>query len=316
MSFKSFYLKEQNMSKSFGTNLNPSDKTFVELKSGKYPWWDNLKKNENIFIQVRQSNNIDVYYNGGAILSQLQYADRKKMFIAQIHHKYIPLENKAIYQSLSLTPNGVEFPKEIKTMDLSQFEDKKLKAVMDLIKKYYDTESEKAIQFEFIANDPFIIDAELQTEKHGRIDLVRLDESVKKIVLIEVKTMGDSRLYTESKAKSKSKYPKENIEDQLKKYHEFTVDNQDSILDYYIKVLQIKNDLGITEPVVKKLKINDWKVECKPLLVFGDCEQAWIDKYAEGIDKKIKKVAYGAYYFGDTKYSLNLLKRSKNRHVF
>ncbi|MCL1932074.1 MAG: DUF4263 domain-containing protein [Treponema sp.] len=299
------------MGKSFETNLDPSNKTFDELKTGKYPWWENLKKNEKISIQIRQGNTIDVYYNGGAILSQLRYDVSKKIFAAQIHPKYIPLENDARYQSLSLTQNGVEFPKQIKTMDFSQFEDEKLKAVMDRIEKYYGTESEKAIQFKFIAKDTFIIDAELQTEKHGRIDLVRLDESVKKIVLIEVKTMADPRLFVESGK------GKENIHDQLKKYHEFAVDYQDNILVYYEKVLQIKNDLGLTKPDVKKLKINNWKVECKPLLVFGDCEKAWIKKYADDIDKKIKTVAYGAFYFREPIYTLDLNPKSKKgRHFF
>jgi hypothetical protein len=297
------------MSKSFKTNLDPANRTFVELKTGNYPWWDNLKKNKNISIQVRKESTIDAYYNGGAILKDLQYNDVEKVFTAGIHPKYIPLKDESQYKSLRLSLDGVEFNGKIDLMEFSQLEDAKIKAVTNRVKKYFDSESEKAIQYQFAANDPYIIDTEFQVKNMGRIDLVRLDKSVKKIVLIEVKTMGDPRLFAESGK------DEENIHDQLLKYHEFAVDCQDSILAYYAKILQVKNDLGINRSDIKELT-SDWQVECKPLLVFGDCKQAWIDKNAEGIDKKIKKVAYGAYYFGDTTYSLNLLEKSKNRHFF
>ena len=297
------------MSKSFKTNLDPANRTFVELKTGNYPWWDNLKKNKNISIQVRKESTIDAYYNGGAILKDLQYNDVEKVFTAGIHPKYIPLKDESQYKSLRLSLDGVEFNGKIDLMEFSQLEDAKIKAVTNRVKKYFDSESEKAIQYQFAANDPYIIDTEFQVKNMGRIDLVRLDKSVKKIVLIEVKTMGDPRLFAESGK------DEENIHDQLLKYSEFAVDYQDSILAYYAKVLQVKNDLGLNRSDIKELT-SDWQVECKPLLVFGDCKQAWIDKNAEGIDKKIKKVAYGAYYFGDTTYSLNLLEKSKNRHFF
>ena len=298
------------MSLTFKTKLDPSSRIFVELKSGKYPWWDNIKNNKNISIQVRKGNTLDVYYNGGAILNDLRYNDAEQAFTACIHPKYIPLKDESQYKSLTLSANGVEFTGTIDAMELSQLEGAKLKAIMNRVKKYYDSGSEKAIQYQFVANDPYIIDTEFQIKKQ-RIDLVRLDERAKKIVLIEVKTTGDRRLFAESGK------GKENIRDQFKKYYEFFGYYQQSIIDYYVKVLQIKKDLGLAGPGVKKLTINDWQIEWKPLLVFGDCEQAWIDKNAADIDRKLWGVAYGAYYFGEPKYPLNLLKKSrKNQHVF
>ena len=65
-------------------SLNPSDKTFIELQTGKYPWWENLKKNKNLSIQIRKGNTIDVYYNGGAILGELKYKEQEKAFGAKI----------------------------------------------------------------------------------------------------------------------------------------------------------------------------------------------------------------------------------------
>ena len=298
------------MNKEFKTNLDPVNKTFVEIKTGNYPWWENLKNNKSISIQVRKENTIDVYYNGGAVLKDLVYNDTENKFKASIHPKYIPLKDESQYRSLTLSSTGVEFTGKIDAMEFTQLEDTKIKAVMERVKKHFGTESEKAIQYQFATNDPSIIDTEFQVTGLGlRIDLVRLDASVKKIVLIEVKKIHDTRLFAESGEDV------ENIHDQLKKYHEFAVDYQKSIIDYYIKVLQIKNDLGLNKSNVQEIK--DWQVECKPLLVFGDCIQSWIDENARFIDEKIKEVAYGAYYFGKPEYTLDLLsKTNRNRHVF
>jgi len=314
------------MSKSFDTNLDPADKTFTELKSGlktgKYPWWNYLKENKDISIQIRKENTIDVYYNGGAVLKELKYNNEKKTFTASIHPKYIPLKSEDEYIPLTLSSKGVEFTEKIDLMELAQLEETQLKAVTKRIKKYHDSVHEKAIQYKFANNDPYIIDTEFQAKgtesqakKPGlRIDLVRLDKNKEKIVLIEVKRMGDERLFADPKENKKAK---ENIYDQLKKYHEFAVDYQESIRAYYIKVLKIKNDLEISKPEVKEIDLTDWQVETKPLLVFGDCTQDWIDKKAAIINGKIKSVAYGVYYSGSPKCPLDLIAKPKrNRYIF
>jgi hypothetical protein len=292
-------------------SLNPSDKTFIELKTGKYPWWDNLKKNKNISIQIRQDNKIDVYYNGGAILGELVYDEHKRAFSARIHPKYIPLEKDNEYMTLTLTDADVKIIDTFVPMGFSNFENEKLKLIMARVKKYHDSESEKAIQYNFATSDPCIIDAEFQINRSSRVDLVRLDVNSSKIVLIEVKTIGDSRLFSDPTKDTK------NIYHQLKKYQAYAIANKDALLAYYKKVLQVKNNLGLTNPSVRKLTLDNWKIEFRPLLLFGDCTQSWINNNATDIDKKIKDVAYGAYYFGSSDRSLDLIpKTQKNRHVF
>lgn len=303
------------MNKSFEIKLNLADQTFAELKTGNYPWWENLKKNKDISIQIRRENKIDVYYNGGAVLKDLRYDDTKKIFTASIHTKYIPIKDEEKYKPLELSSKGVKFTEKIDAMELAQLENTTLKVVMDHIKKYFDSKSEKAIQYEFAKKDQYIIDTEFQiNESSSRIDLVRLDKSVRKIVLIEVKTMGDQRLLADQK---KNENDKENIFDQLNKYNNFAKDYSESICDYFKKVLQIKNDLGISRDEIMKLELKDWQVEDKPLLVFGDCEQEWINDNAKKIDKMIKDVAYGSYYYRNTDPSLDLKqKKHKNRHIY
>jgi hypothetical protein len=293
--------------------LDPSDKTFVELKTGNYKWWENLKKNKKISIQIRQTNTIDVYYNGGAILRELSYNEKKKAFSAKIHPKYIPLEKDNVYMTLALTNADVKIADTFKPMDFLNFDKEELKKITDRVEKYHDSESEKAIQFKRAANDSYIIDAEFQLNKSLRVDLVRLDVDEEKIVFIEIKTIGDRRLFLDP-AKDKDQ---KNIYHQLKKYHDFVSANKAALLDYYKRVLQVKNNLEITDSPIRKLTLADWQIEPRLLLAFGDCTQRWIDNNADSIDKKIKSVAYGAYYSGELKPSLNLKqKKHKNRRVF
>jgi hypothetical protein len=197
--------------------LEPKDATFNELMNGNYPWWENLKKDEDISIQIRKENYIDVYYNGGAILKKLKYNKTDKTFYAEIHIEYIPLKKEKDYIGLTLNEKGVNFkePKknqskksqDIKNknigpmvMAFSQFNESELKAVKNKVKIHFDAKTEKAIQFKYATSDPCIIDAEFQfneDDEKSRIDLVRLDTSIKKIVLIEVKTIDDGRLFFE-----------------------------------------------------------------------------------------------------------------------
>jgi hypothetical protein len=303
-------MKEKSMP--FTCKLDAANDTFVELQKGIYPWWNNLKANKDISIQIRKENTIDVYFNGGAILRKLKYNVREKGFTAEIHPKYIPLADEKSYQSLALNTSGIGFTGKVEPMDFSQLDAKHLKAVMGRIKDHFDSESEKAIQYKFATTDPYIIDTEFQWEGDLRIDLVRLDAKAKKLTLVEIKTIGDPRLFPDRAT------GREDIHDQLKKYYEFAQENAGFLLDYYAQILRIKIDLGIiTEPAVKKLTLDGWQIAEKPLLAFGDCTQQWINNNASDIDMRIKDVACGAYYFGDASPSLDLISKSKgNRHIF
>jgi hypothetical protein len=278
------------------------------LKTGKYPWWDNLRNNQNISIQIRKDNTLDVYYQGGAIISDLKYNPGKAVFSGRIHSKYIPLANDANYNMLVLGVSGVEFSEKIELLSFSQFEEKTLKAITDRIGIHFDSESEKQIQYKFATSHSSVIDTEFQWGNDLRVDLVHIDTSNKKLVFIEVKTIEDGRLFFD-------KNNPKGIYNQLKMYHDFIVVNSNALLDYYKKVLQIKIDLGIFKD--KTISLADYSIEPKPLLLFGDCEQEWIDNFSKDIDAKIKDVACGAYYFGGTKYSFDLIPKSlRNRHVF
>ena len=48
--------------------LNPKAPLFEELKSGKYTWWEKVKNDSRLYIEIRKDNQINVYYEGGSVI--------------------------------------------------------------------------------------------------------------------------------------------------------------------------------------------------------------------------------------------------------
>jgi len=125
-------------------------------------------------------------------------------------------------------------------------------------------------------------------------------------MFVELKTMGDPRLYTDA------------IVEQLKKYKDFAERYQSDILAYYNTIFDIKKKLNILPKRLQSLNsLTGYSLEKRPLLLFGDCEKKWIGSAALGINSRINQVACGAYYFGGTKYNCDLIPKSyRNRYIF
>jgi hypothetical protein len=287
--------------------LSVQNPLFEKLSSSNSPkWWNVLVKDKDISIQIRKDNYIDVYYNGGNIIRKLTFDG--KSFNGEIHSKYIPVESETReYTPFLFGDDSIEFDKA-RVMQLASFSKTALKRVKENISWHHPSDSEKAIQYAFIKNDPYFIDSEFEYKYAGkkiRIDLVRLDIKLKKIVFVEVKTMGDRRLYNNE------------IVSQLKDYKEFITVHKTDLVGYYKKVLEIKRKLKLVPEQIATEKIEDYEVLDKPLLLFGDCGQDWIDKNSNKLKDRIKPHAVGCYYFGKPKYSCEINNRTNgNRHVF
>ncbi len=182
-------------------------------------------------------------------------------------------------------------------MTFADFEPKSFKRIKDNISKHYPATSEKGIQAKFVNNADCFLDTEFAYNFENiklRIDLVWIDTANKKIMFVELKTMGDNRLYTNE------------IYDQLKKYYDFALKFENDIVEYYKKVFEIKKKLNILPKGLNHLSsIKDFRLEKKPLLLFGDCQQEWIDNNVKKINARIDEVAVGAYYFGGTKLGVS-----------
>lgn len=278
---------------------------FNQLSQNPPPWWQNLKK-ANLAIQIRKNNVIDVYYNGGAIIRELKYV--KGHYSAVMHREYIPLLGEKNYISYVFDGKFDFNQNEIKPLSLSDFNGDDLKLIKKQIEKFYPKDSEKGIQHSFIIEDLYFIDAEFQVTDENekmRADLVRIDVNLKKIVFVEVKTMGNPEIYTNE------------IVEQLKKYVYFINTYKPDLLDYYKKLFEIKKKLGILPKGLQSLKnLDGFDILENPLLIFGGCEQEWINSNATVLDNKIKGVAKGCYYFGKANNCDIIKKSNKNRHIF
>jgi len=288
-------------------NLDIKNKLFIELEKGNINWWNKIVSEKNVYIEIRKDNYIDVYFNGGNIIRELKFDG--KNFSGSIHYKYL-LSDKSEYIKYDFASDQVKLQQQnIDLIAFSDFDLQNLKRIKDNISYHYPSNSEKGIQAKFVNNCDCFLDSEFAYNYDNsklRIDLVWIDMTNSKILFVELKTMGDKRLYTNE------------IYDQLKKYHDFASKYENDILSYYQKVFKIKQNLDILPKGLKTLNsLENFTLETKPLLLFGDCEQDWINNNANDINQKIKNVAVGAYYFGDAKYNCDIiLKTTRNRFIF
>ncbi len=289
--------------------LNPQDKTFNQIATLPPVWWKELISDKEVYAEIRKDNTIDVYYNGAAIITGLKH--KGNCYTGQIHYKYLLPENLS-YIKLSFDCKNDIHPQNelIPLLNLKSFDTNTLKRIKANISTHYNASSEKGIQARFIKKVGGFIDSEFaynSSNNKTRIDLVWVDTKNKKIIFVELKTMGDNRLYR----------PKDGIADQLSKYCNFISQNKKELSDYYSRLFEIKKSLNILPSrLSSSVSLSNYTIEEKPLLLIGGCEQEWINTYAKKIDEKIKHVAVGAYYFGKPNNCDLIPKTRSNRHIF
>lgn len=226
--------------------LNPNAPLFSELKSGKYTWWENIKQNDDLYIEIRKDNNINVYFQGGSVV-KLHYCSKHKKIQAFTHRKYLYGDGTG-YVECSLN--------------------KDLGTIIRNIPRYYSkTEnqkgkenwSEKYIQSQYIIKyHSNYIDSEFAYKDDSfdiRIDLIECING--ELRFVELKTIDDNRML-----KRNDDNPE--VVEQVKAYKEFIQKYKEEIIEYYKKIWSIKNELGL---------INTEKCPCpssladKPLLL-------------------------------------------------
>jgi len=303
--------------------IDSNNKLFHFLESSPPLWWENLKNDKEIVIELRSDKSksyIDCYYNGGCILGGLN-CDGKGNFKGKIHYKYIPikLNNKGDYVKYNFENQQIDLNHLKPSIpDLNNFDIKTISLIKKQVENYYPNNSEKGYQYKFIQEDPYFIDSEFQYNKFFgndlRIDLVRLDHSVKKIVFVELKLFGNKELFNSKNGK------KRNIEEQLKLYNRFITCFEDDLLQYYIDLLKLKKELGLLSNEVLKIVNNNelpkYSVADKALLIIAGCTQKWIANNAEDIKERIKNFALGCLYFGQVNKNSDINQAGENRHIF
>ena len=216
--------------------LNPNAPLFKILRENPPAWWEMLKNDPELYIDVRKDNMVMAYYQGGRVAC-LTYK-RGYGISAKTHPKYV----------------GVNSDKE---QEISHALDAQLlMTIKDNIRANYSQKSdndiqEKLIQGEcVIAHRDLYLDSEFAHRRYAgqnhtvRIDLVKIlgDE----IIFEELKKINDNRLRT-TKGRPE-------IIDQMNAYREFILENQKVLEDYYKTLLQIKISLGLPIPPVSEIE--------------------------------------------------------------
>jgi len=232
-------------------SLNPNAEIFEKIRIQQPHWWTMLCEDHELYIEVRKDNYINVYCFGGSV-ARIEY---KNGFIAETHQKYLGDDkprgkttkgkDKFEYDPIDLTTLG-----EIKIADIK----KRIKS--DYL-RHIDNEkpAEKWIQGKMIKGSSNYIDSEFQFNQDTeigklRIDLIELSGGV--LSFVELKGIFDSRLRND--AKRNLKVP--DIIEQMGKYQLFINRYEDNIKEYYKKLIEIKQYLGLTTVDNTNLTLN------------------------------------------------------------
>ncbi len=278
------------------TCLDPQNALFENIKRGNTPeWWDNVIKDPEVYIELRKGYRMDVYYNGGAIFCDVRFVNGE--YTWKTHAKYlIKTEYIGPQENISQIRIG---------------ESDWLTQIKNNIRKHYPTSSEKGYQAKLITKQHYFIDTEFayNDEDQNRFDLVWLDVNKKKIVVVELKLTDNRELYNGS------------IYKQLDKYVKLIKTHGDELRRYFISIFDCKKVIGVLSDELKGIdNINDFTLESKPLLLVGGCTNDWIDNHKEELNNKLKEVALGVYYYGESGYNgyhCNIIsKPTKNRDIF
>lgn len=246
--------------------LDPAAPLFKVLMTDPPVWWEILKNDPELYIDIRKGNMVMAYYQGGRVAS---IAYKRGLGVsAKIHPKYIGADS--------------DKEQEIAHRLDSDF----LKVIKANIETYYSQRSdediqEKRIQGECVINNRNIyLDSEFAHRQYKgqshtvRIDLIKIIDD--EIIFEELKKINDARLHT-SKGRPE-------IIQQMNAYREFLEENYKTLETYYKTLLQIKINLGLPTPLVPD--VDRLHVRVEPELTIFNTYPQTINKRADTIRNK------------------------------
>lgn len=232
-----------NMAVTFNT-LTKDAVIFKELSKGP-SWWQHFKSDPSLYIEIRKDNQINVYFEGGSV-ARIHYCSKHQKLQVFSHHKYLGIPNsKPMYVECSnfIGENIDEILFRVK----SNYSQKK--RVEGYLAK--ESLSEKYIQSKLITgNMQHHLDSEFAYKNNSvdiRIDLVNVLDG--KLTFVELKRLDDGRML-----KKTDDNPE--VISQMSQYHKFVNDNRELLLNYYQRLYDIKESLGLPIPDSRPIEIN------------------------------------------------------------
>lgn len=253
--------------------LDLKHRLYEILQSNKAPkWWPELKKDVELYIEIRKGNILDVYYQGGR-MAEIKYNNSTQNITVTTHPKYLGYDNEykedENYYKKSIKKDGtIEYVPIYQ--DCQEWLLNKKEELKANIRKHYSGDkdgektSEKFIQGELIINgrDKYL-DSEFAhcfyvgDRNTIRIDMVKIEDG--RVVFEELKRIGDARLRT-------SKGDPEIIT-QMNNYRIFLEKNKGVLTNYYRTLYKIKKHLGL--PVPKVDDVEKITVDPEPQLIIA-----------------------------------------------
>ena len=279
------------------TKLSTKNGLFLRFQNNPPAWWKTLKADKKLYIDIRKDNYINVYHNGGSLMR----LSGVRKYSAFLHIEYVPLSSSGSKCYYSFNHNNISL-KQLKPIDIKNFDATSLRRIKHRIKKFYPNDSEKGIQGTYVTtnnayrhSNGFFIDTEMAYDD-ARIDMTWVDLENKKIFFVELKTISDRRLYIDKGSEKEDK--EETIDEQLLKYFKFAHKNRPELVEYYDKVFQIKKSLGLLPKYVKEESLKGYSLIEKPILLIGDVTKKWFKNNHEDLNRDLKDIAFGCLYQG------------------
>ena len=286
----------------FQAALNHSHKLFEQLKHNAPDWWRCVVDCNEVYIDIRKDNTINIYYQG-ASLAKIEF--QKGGIKATCHPKYLYGDDVAKFYK---NGHAIYQPCEEELRTLANSECRLLKNAQlfytnkdDKESKNPEDKAEKKLQGDIVCkNRELYIDSEFAHRyqeglRHTiRIDLVRVKDN--KIQFVELKRIQDNRLLH----KEGSKTPE--IITQIEEYRNFIEENKDAILAYYKNLITIRRALGLP---TTSTDIETLSIDTEPHL---EIHNLYVkdSKQREDRIKKIRDLL-------DTKVKYEIISHNNNR---
>ncbi len=217
---------------------------FKDLEKGEYNWWNQIKKRQQLYIEIRKDNEIHVYFEGGRLVRICKCHKLQ----AYTHKKYLGLDGDSYKNCINeLNTEMDSILQKIKNYSLKGGPEKNKWREKYIQGHLLTTYSTKYIDSEFAYKDE---------NTNIRIDLVECVDG--KLTFVELKRIDDDRML-----KIDDTDPE--IINQMNQYKDFINKHKTELIDYYQKIYAIKKDLELPIPSTLPTSIN----EIPHLLVFN-----------------------------------------------